>query len=185
MPVVVPLSAKRFKIQFTASEETHDLLRRAQDLLRHQIPNGDVGEVMEKALKVLIRALAREKVAATDRPRDGRGSNLRSRHIPAEVRRKVWTRDGGRCAFVAHNGRRCTERAFLEFHHVVPYAADGKATVENIQLRCRAHNGYEAELYFGSAGRERLRIAATWIAVDGLTDARGRRRTCCESRRRR
>ncbi|HEY3246974.1 MAG TPA: HNH endonuclease [bacterium] len=152
MPVVVPLSAKRFKIQFTASEETHDLLRRAQDLLRHQIPNGDVGEVMEKALKVLIRALAREKVAATDRPRDGRGSNLRSRHIPAEVRRKVWTRDGGRCAFVAHNGRRCTERAFLEFHHVVPYAADGKATVENIQLRCRAHNGYEAELYFGSAG---------------------------------
>jgi hypothetical protein len=36
----------------------------------------------------------------------------------------------------------------LELHHVVPYAAGGPATVENIQLRCRAHNGYEAERDF-------------------------------------
>jgi len=25
----------------------------------------------------------------------------------------------------------------------------GEPTVDNIELRCRAHNGYEAELYFG------------------------------------
>jgi 5-methylcytosine-specific restriction endonuclease McrA len=149
-PVMVPLSPKRFKIQFTATEETHDLLRRAQDLLRHQIPNSDVGEVMAKALKVLVRELEKEKIAATDRPRGSRGTNPRSRHIPAEVKRQVWKRDGGLCAFVAHNGRRCTERGFLEFHHVEPYSAGGKATVDNIELRCRAHNGYEAELRFGS-----------------------------------
>lgn len=150
-PVVVPLSPRRFKIQFTADEETHELLRRAQDLLRHQIPNGDVGEVMAKALKVLVRELEKEKIAVTERPREGRGSALRSRHIPAAVRREVWKRDGGRCAFVAHNGRRCSERAFLEFHHVVPYGFGGEATVDNIELRCRAHNGYEAEISFGLA----------------------------------
>ncbi len=33
--------------------------------------------------------------------------------------------------------------------HVVPYAAGGEPTADNLQLRCRAHNGYEAELYFG------------------------------------
>ncbi len=33
--------------------------------------------------------------------------------------------------------------------HVTPYAAGGESTVDNIQLRCRAHNGYEAERYFG------------------------------------
>lgn len=71
----------------------------------------------------------------------------RSRHIPAEVKREVWLRDGGQCAFVARNGRRCSERGFLEFHHVEPYSAGGVATTNNIQLRCRAHNGYEAELY--------------------------------------
>lgn len=148
-PVVVPLSPKRFKIQFTATEETHDLLRRAQDLLRHQIPSGDVGEVMAKALRLLVKQLEKEKTAATDRPRGSRRSDPQSRRIPAGVRRKVWERDGGTCAFVAHNGRRCVERAFLEFHHVVPYGVGGEATVDNIQLRCRAHNGYEAELYFG------------------------------------
>jgi len=37
----------------------------------------------------------------------------------------------------------------VEFHHVVPYAADGRPTVENIQLRCRAHNSYEAEAFYG------------------------------------
>jgi len=146
-PVVVPLSPKRFKIAFTAGEETHDLLRRAQDLLRHQIPDGDVGEVMAKALRVLVRELEKEKIAATDRPRAGRGTDPASRHIPAEVKRKVWARDSGRCAFVAHNGRRCTERAFLEFHHVQPYSAGGKATADNIQLRCRTHNGYEVRIY--------------------------------------
>jgi 5-methylcytosine-specific restriction endonuclease McrA len=139
-PVVVPLSPKRFKIQFTATEETHDLLRRAQDLLRHQIPSGDVGEVMAKALKVLVRELEKEKIAATDRPRNSPVTGARSRHIPAVVKRQVWKRTGCQCAFVAHNGRRCTEHGFLEFHHVGPYAEGGKATVDNIQLRCRAHN---------------------------------------------
>ena len=37
----------------------------------------------------------------------------------------------------------------LEFHHLRPSAAGGLATVENIELRCRAHNQYEAELFFG------------------------------------
>jgi hypothetical protein len=153
-PVVVPLSPRRFQIQFTATQETHDLLRRAQDLLRHQIPNGDAGEVIAKALRVLVRELEKEKIAATDRPRVSRGSDPRSRYIPAEVKRQVWKRNGGQCAFIAHNGRRCIELGFLEFHHVDLYAVGGKATVDNIELRCRAHNGYEADLHFGHARSE-------------------------------
>jgi hypothetical protein len=58
----------------------------------------------------------------------------------------------GRCAFVSEAGRRCTERSMLEFHHLVPWAAGGPATPGNIQLRCRAHNGYEAVRYFGGGG---------------------------------
>jgi hypothetical protein len=61
----------------------------------------------------------------------------------------VSERDGDRCAFVSKDGRRCEERGFLEFHHVIPYAMGGETTVENIQLRCRAHNGYEAGLFYG------------------------------------
>jgi hypothetical protein len=42
--------------------------------------------------------------------------------------------------------------------HVVPRAAGGKATVENIQLRCRAHNGHEVDVFFGP-GKRRVRGA--------------------------
>ena len=76
----------------------------------------------------------------------------RSRHIPAEVKREVWLRDEGRCAFVAADGRRCAERAFLEFQHGEPYGIGGEPSVGKISLRCRAHNVYEAELVFGSGG---------------------------------
>jgi hypothetical protein len=41
--VVQPLAPERFKVQFTVSPSTHDKLRRAQDLLRHVVPNGDPG----------------------------------------------------------------------------------------------------------------------------------------------
>ena len=68
--------------------------------------------------------------------------------MPVAVKRAVWVRDLGRCAFVAQDGRRCGERAFVEFHHVHPYAAGGEATVGNVELRCRQHNAYEARLFF-------------------------------------
>ncbi|HEU0108488.1 MAG TPA: HNH endonuclease, partial [Vicinamibacteria bacterium] len=74
---------------------------------------------------------------------------LTSRHTPSHIKRSAWRSDGGQCAFVSKDGRRCTERAFLEFHHVRPYALGGPTTTENISLRCRRHNQYEAELVFG------------------------------------
>ena len=61
----------------------------------------------------------------------------------------VWQRDAGQCAYVSPTGRRCTERTFLEFHHIQAYALQGPATVANISLRCWRHNQYEAELVFG------------------------------------
>jgi hypothetical protein len=76
-------------------------------------------------------------------------TDKRSRHIPNAVKRAVWRRDQGRCAFTASTGRRCGERSFLEFHHVRPYAMEGPASVGNISLRCRRHNAYEAEMIFG------------------------------------
>jgi hypothetical protein len=80
-----------------------------------------------------------------------------SRHIPNAVKRAVWRRDRHQCAFVSADGRRCTERAFLELHHIRPYALDGPATVNNIALRCRSHNQYESEVIFGPYGEPHVR----------------------------
>ena len=147
--VVAPLAPERYKVQFTATREAYEKLRRAQALLRHVIPNGDPAAVFERALDALLADLERRKLAATTHPRQIKPIATGSRHIPAAVRREVWKRDGARCAFVGATGR-CPERGFLELHHVVPFAAGGDATATNIELRCRAHNAYEAEQYFGS-----------------------------------
>jgi hypothetical protein len=147
--LVTALAPDMYKIAFTARAETRQKLQRAQDLLRHQIPNGDPAEIFDRALSALLDVLTRKRVGASTRPRPGGETARRSRHVPAEVRRAVWRRDGGCCAFVAKGGRRCAERGFLEFHHEVPYAVGGEATLRNISLRCRAHNGYEAWIDFG------------------------------------
>jgi 5-methylcytosine-specific restriction endonuclease McrA len=146
--VVTPLAPERYKVQFTLSREAHDKLRRAQDLLRHSIPSGDPAAIFERALTLLLDDLEKRKLAAASRPHAGRPAAAHSRHVPASVRRQVWARDEGRCAFVGTNGR-CEERGFLELHHVVPFAAGGETTAENLELRCRAHNAYEARVCFG------------------------------------
>jgi hypothetical protein len=145
---VAPLSEGRFQIKFTASAETVARLRQAQDLLRHAVPSGDAAEIIDRALIVLVKELTRKKIAGSDRPRPPRGTAAGSRHVPAPVKRTVWMRDGGRCGFVVKGGRRCDERSSLEFHHVRPYAAGGEATIDNIELRCRAHNAHEAALFY-------------------------------------
>jgi len=127
---------------------TFEKLRTAQDLLRHAIPTGDVAEVFDRALTALVADLQRKKLANVGRPRRPKKAALESRHIPAAVRRTVFARDGGRCTFVGSKGR-CQETGKLEFHHIKPFAKGGAATVANVQLRCRAHNVYEAERDFG------------------------------------
>jgi 5-methylcytosine-specific restriction endonuclease McrA len=76
-------------------------------------------------------------------------SAANTRRVPANVKRVVWERDGGQCAFVGTQGR-CTETGYLEFHHRVPYAAGGVTSVDNLALRCRSHNIHEAVQHFGA-----------------------------------
>ena len=56
-PVVRPLSPERYKVQFTVSRETHDKLRRLQDLMRHTIPDGDPSAIFDRALTMLLSEL--------------------------------------------------------------------------------------------------------------------------------
>ena len=127
----------RYRVQVTVSRQTQDKLRRAQDLLRHVVPNGDPAEILDRALTLLVEHLERTKLAGAKHPRAPRAAAAQSRHVPASVKRAVWHRDAGRCGFVGAEGR-CEERGFREFHHLIPYADGGLATIDNIQLRCRA-----------------------------------------------
>src|SRR5262245_61457666 len=152
-PMETPLAPQHYKLQFTISRETHAKLRRVQALGRHVIPSGDPAEIFDRALTLLLQDLERRRCAAVTSPGATPTRVSGSRHIPASVKRDAWRRDEGRCAYIGGEGR-CTERGSLEYHHVQPYATGGMATTANIELRCRAHNAYEASLFFG---RERDR----------------------------
>ena len=178
-PEIKPLAPERFKIQFTVDRNTYDKLRQVQDLLRHSIPNGDPALIFDRALTLLLADLSRTRLAASNHPRAGRETKSRSRHVPAAVKREVWRRDGGRCAFRGDQGR-CGETGFLEFHHVVPYAKGGATTCENLELRCRAHNVYEAEQQFPHRTQPQfVRESRTGYGSDGqLGPDRVEQNTC-------
>jgi hypothetical protein len=159
-PIVQATSPRRYRVQFTIGQESHDKLRRLQALLRREIPDGDPSAIFDRALTLLLEKVEKAKWGATSQPaiRSGTdrptGSTTRaSRYRPRHVGRAAWQRDEGQCGFISKTGLRCTERAFLEFHHIEPYARGGPATVENISLRCRRHNQYEGELVFGKRRR--------------------------------
>lgn len=151
---VAPLSPRRYKVEITVGEKTHDTLRQLEELLSHQIPSGDPALIIERALEELLKKTLKTKAAITDKPRPAAprsNSTKTTRTIPAEVRRNVWQRDGGSCAFTDEKGRRCDERRFIEYHHTDPYGRGGVHRVETIELRCAAHNQYEADRDYGES----------------------------------
>jgi 5-methylcytosine-specific restriction endonuclease McrA len=147
--LVKPLAPERYELRMTLDQETHDLLREAQDLLSHVIPGREAPEVLKRVLREWVQAQRRRKFGVTDKPRKQRVP-AKGRRIPAAIKRAVIERDGGSCTFVGANNHRCGSRVRLEFDHIQPVARGGRTCVENLRLRCREHNQYEGERLFGA-----------------------------------
>ena len=152
-----PVAPSRYKVQFTASLTLKQKLERLQTLLLGSVPDGDLATVIDAAVTAEIERLEAKRLAAVQMPRRSVAeSDTRPgpRHIPAAVKRAVRARDGNRCAYVDRQGRRCSERRHLQFHHRRPHGLGGDRSPENISLRCRWHNRYEAEQDYGRPFRE-------------------------------
>lgn len=67
------------------------------------------------------------------------GAATSTRHIPRDVRQRVWQRYGGRCA-------ECASDQYLEYDHIVPVAKGGSNSDANVQLLCRGCNGRKSDL---------------------------------------
>ncbi|TWU29881.1 HNH endonuclease [Bythopirellula polymerisocia] len=63
----------------------------------------------------------------------------RTRHIPRDIRQRVWQRYSGHCA-------ECNATEYLEFDHVVPVAKGGSNSDANVQLLCRNCNLKKSDL---------------------------------------
>ena len=153
-----PLGAERYAVRFTASGEVFAQLQELRALMCHQIPDGDVGKILARAIGDLLAQVRRRKLGACAKPQPAKPPKAQpSRHIPAAIRRAVAQRDGGRCTFTSVSGRRCNAREFLEFDHAEPWQRTKCHSVEGIRLRCRAHNQHTAERDFGTRHMNRFR----------------------------
>jgi hypothetical protein len=170
---VEPLSPARYLLEFSIPASTHAKLRRAQALLSHAEPDPDLARVLDRALDALIERLERRKAGAARRPARLPRPSRHARHIPAHVRRAVWERDRGRCTFVGPGGRVCGVTRRIEFDHVDPVARGGRASVDGVRLRCRAHNQFEAERVFGVEFMRGKRAQRRAAAADRPGPARG------------
>jgi hypothetical protein len=163
---VKPLAPERFALQTTISQATRDKLETARALMSHRNPSGDVAIVLDAALDALIEKLEKQRFAKTTRPRAAKarpadaGADADRTYVPAEVRRAVFERDGGRCTFTSDDGMRCGERRFLEFDHITMVCRGGQPTVDGLRLRCKPHNQHAAELALGEDFMRAKREAA-------------------------
>jgi 5-methylcytosine-specific restriction endonuclease McrA len=153
---VKPIAPGRYELVAVLGQEAYDQLVGSRELLGHAVPSGDLVAVLERAIALQFAQLRERRCGATDKPRshaphgdEAARAAANPRHVPAAVRRAVWERDGGRCAFVGVDGHRCEARERLELDHVLPLARGGQATVGNLRLLCRAHNQHVAEREFG------------------------------------
>ena len=158
-----PLSPGRYKVQFTASADLRDKLERLTALMRSSVPDGDLAAIIEQAVTEKLERLEARRFAKTKAPRKSLSdsdTSPSSRHIPAAVRRAVYERDDGRCRYVDEQGRRCTARDGLEFHHRHPFGHGGDHSPEGIiAAACERHNRYLAEIDYGREAMARHRRA--------------------------
>jgi hypothetical protein len=149
LPPQPPAEEELHLVSFCATGETRELIERAKEVLRHRFPKGGLDDIFNLALKTLLARVDRD--LRTPR-RAGRApaKDKCTRYVPEAVKQKSWERAGGRCAYVAPDGTRCTSRAWLEFDHVVPYALGGSSVdAANIRPYCRPHNAWAARQIFG------------------------------------
>jgi len=157
-PKVAPVARGRHLFQFMGDDSDRELLREVQDLMG-PAADSSIGAVFFRGLRELKTKLEKRKHALTDRPRTSTPP-LDPRNIPAAVRRTVHARDGGRCAFVGVDGRRCGSRRGLQYDHIIPIARGGDSSVPNVRQLCSRHNQIAADRVFGRSFMEGKREQA-------------------------
>jgi hypothetical protein len=142
-----PLTPDLRRIHMTVSKQFLDKLDAARKGQGHAQPGASAEKVIEAALDLLLAQQAKRRGAVKAPRKVSRPTT--SSHVPAAVRRAVWSRDEGKCTWPLDSGGICGSTLRLEIDHVVPRARGGPSTIDNCRLACRAHNQLAARQVYG------------------------------------
>lgn len=155
------------EIKFLVEEDFIKELEELKALLSHQIPGASLKDVLSYTLKESLKKLRLKEPRVKEKLISLKASQVpeqvqiptpaskNTRYIPTEVKRQVWKRDQGQCSFSC-GAKRCGAKHHLEFDHIKPFALGGATSVENLRLRCRAHNQLGALEVFGARKMSRF-----------------------------
>jgi hypothetical protein len=158
-----PVSADAYSLRVTLDAEAKAELDQLVSLLAHKT-KGNLADVLREAVRCAIEKHGKRKGAmAPERKRRSTPASdaeagqaprptttFDPRAVPIELKRQVWARDGGRCAWVSPEGKRCGSTWMLELGHITPAALGGTPTLGDLRIECRAHNQLEAVRFFGA-----------------------------------
>jgi 5-methylcytosine-specific restriction endonuclease McrA len=166
-PDAVIAPASRVRLGFTADNDFLLMVDRLRALRRHVFPEGRLEDLLNEAVSTLLDKVDPERRVSRARTKKGNSTGT-TRWISAALKAEIWKRDGGRCAYLSDDGRRCESRDCLEYDHIVPWADGGLSSVDNLRLLCRPHNLRLGRRKFGPRRR-----APTQVCPD--TPEQGRR----------
>ena len=147
-----------YELRVTLTPEEHEALKQTQGLLGHAIPSGDLALVCARAMKYFFAHLAKQRFGA--KPAAAPAHEAKGRGIPKPLRKLIWERDGGRCAFMSADGHRCGESFRVEIDHIQPLALGGRTVPENLRLLCPRTTS--------------TRPSASWARITSRPDANSR-----------
>jgi 5-methylcytosine-specific restriction endonuclease McrA len=144
----VPLTPNLQRLHMTVSKQFIDKLEAARKGQGHAQPGASAEKILEAALDLLLAQQAKRR-AEVKRPQKNPHPAKNPNHIPAAVKRAVWSRDEGKCQWPVVSGGICGSTLRLEIDHVVPRGRGGPSTVANCRLACRLHNQLAARQVYG------------------------------------
>jgi hypothetical protein len=143
-----PLTPNLQRLHMTVSKQFIDKLDAARKGQGHSQPGASAEKVIEAALDLLLAQQARRR-AEVKRPQQNPRPARNPGHVPAAVKRAVWSRDEGKCTWPLDSGGICGSTLRLEIDHVVPRGRGGASTVDGCRLLCAAHNQLAARQVYG------------------------------------
>lgn len=111
-------------------EELREKLLQVKGRFAHTYPNMSLKDLLHKLCDQELEKKTKAPLRAPE---------VNSK---AEIRRQVWRRDQSKC-------RKCGSTYCVQEEHVVPRAAGGKYSLENLMLLCSSCNQRSAIEYFG------------------------------------
>jgi len=141
----MPISENRFKkfqrVNELLCQKTNKVIK-MQDIVEQlcdfYIEKNDPLKKAERAEKRIKRKPNRITLQNKAKPIVASQTNRAA--IPSSIQNQVYLRDQGCCQFLDATGKKCRERRWLDYHHVIPVKKGGEHSLKNLTLLCRGHH---------------------------------------------